>query len=71
MTDSTSHNLNVINQVAEELQAESFSSTFLCNVHALIMFQGKIMELCQQIHESLGNQKINECLLVNIEFKNQ
>ena len=71
MTDSTSHNLNVISQVAEELQAESFPSTLLCNVHPLIMFQGKTMELCQRIHESLGNQKINECFLVDIEFKNQ
>ena len=33
MTDSTSHNLNVINQVAEELGAESVPSTLLCNVH--------------------------------------
>ena len=71
MTDSTSHNLNVINQVAEELEAESVPSTLLCNVHPLMMFQGKIKGLCQQIHDSLGNQKINECFLVDIEFKNQ
>ena len=43
MTDSTSHNLNVINQVAEELGAESVPSTLLCNAHPLMMmFQGKV-----------------------------
>ena len=55
MTDSTSHNLNVIDLVAEELRAESVPSTLLCNVHPLMMFQGKIKELYQQIHDSLGN----------------
>ena len=45
MTDSTSHNLNVINQVAEELGTESVPSTLLCNAHPLMMFQGKINPL--------------------------
>ena len=71
MTDSTSHNLNVIDLVAEELRAESVPSTLLCNVHPLMMFQGKIKELYQQIHDSLGNWKMNECFLVDIEFKDQ
>ena len=71
MTDSTLHNLNVINQVAEELGAESVPFTLPCKVHPLMMFQGKIKKFCQQIHDSLGNQKINECFLVDIEFKNQ
>ena len=71
ITDSTPHNLNVISQAAEELGAESVPSTLLCNAHPLTMFQGKIKGLCQQIHDSLGNQKINECFLVDIEFKNQ
>ena len=71
MTDSTSHNLNVMNQVAEELGAESDPSTLLGNAHPLMMFQGKIKELCQQIHDSLRNQKVNECFLGDIGFKNQ
>ena len=36
-----------------------------------MMFQGKIKELCQEIHDSLGKKKINECFLVDIEFKNE
>ena len=55
MTDSTSHNLNVLDLVAEVLRAESVPSTLLCNVHPLKMFQGKIKELYQQIDDSLGN----------------
>ena len=37
MTDSASHNLNMINQVIEELGAESVPSTLLCNVHPLMI----------------------------------
>ena len=71
MIDSTPHNLNVMNQVAEKLGAKSVPSRLLCNAHPLMMFQGKIKELCQQIHDSLRNQKVNECFLGDIGFKNQ
>ena len=67
MTDSSSHNLNLTNQAADELQAEGVLSTLLCKIHPL----GKYKELCQQIHDSLENRKINECFLADIEFKNQ
>ena len=33
MTDSTSNNLNVISQVAEESETKSVPSTLLCNIH--------------------------------------
>ena len=36
-----------------------------------MMFQAKMKELCQEIHDSLGNGKINDCLLVDVEFKNE
>ena len=42
MTDSTSHNLDVINQVAEELGAESVPSAILCDAHPLMMFKEKL-----------------------------
>ena len=42
MTDSTSRNLDVINQVAEELGAESVPSALLCDVHPLMMFKEKL-----------------------------
>ena len=31
----------------------------------------KIKELCQDIHNSLGNKKITDCFLVDIEYKNE
>ena len=36
-----------------------------------MMFQGKIKELCQEIHDSLGKRKISECFLVDVEFRNE
>ena len=33
------------------------------------MFQGKIKELCQDIHNLLGNKKIIEYFLKDVEFK--
>ena len=71
MTDSTSHNLEVIEEVCEELEVDSVPATLLCNIHPLMMFQGKIKALCQEIHDSLGKKKINECFLVDVEFRNE
>ena len=34
-----------------------------------MMFQGKIKELCQDIHNLLGNKKIIEYFLKDVEFK--
>ena len=39
-------------------------------MHSLMMFQGKIKELCQDIHNLLGNKKIIEYFLKDVEFKN-
>ena len=36
-----------------------------------MMFQGKIKELYQDIHNSLGNKKIAESFLVYVDFKNE
>ena len=71
MTDSTSHNLEVIESVCEELEVEEIPRTLLCNVHPLMLFQGKIKQLCQEIHDSLGKKKISECFLVDVEFRNE
>ena len=45
MTDSTSHNLNVIEMVCEELDVEKVPKTLLCNAHPLLLFQHKIVEV--------------------------
>ena len=52
MTDSSSHDLEVMGLMAEELQVEHVPKTLLCNVHPLMMFQGKMKELCQDIHNT-------------------
>ena len=71
MTGSTAHNLKVIGQVVEELNVDHIPKTLLFNVHPLMIFQGKIKKLCQEIHNSLGNKKIIESFLVDVDFKNE
>ena len=71
MTDSTSHNLNVVEQVCEDLDVDEVPSTMLCNVHPLMLFQRKIKDMCQQIHAQIGKQKLNDCFLVDVEFRNE
>ena len=61
-TPREEHDLNTLPSVPSRL---------LCNAHPRMMFQGKIKELCQQIHDSLRNRKINECFLGDIGFKKQ
>ena len=70
MTDSTSHNLQVIEQVFEDMNIENTPGTLLCNVHPLMMFQSKIKQLCQRIHDILGNVKIDNCFMVGVDFAN-
>ena len=71
MTDSTSHNLGVVEMVATDLETDEVPKTLLCNVHPLMMFQNKIKAICQKMHDTLGKQKINDCFLVDVEFKNE
>ena len=71
MTDSTAHNLQVIGPVVEVLNVDHIPKTLLFNVHPLVIFQGKIKKLCQEIHNSLGNKKIIESFLVDVDFKNE
>ena len=63
ITDNTAQNIKVIGQVTEELNVDHNPKTLLCNVHPLMMFQGKLKELCQDIHNSLGkkNSRIFSC----------
>ena len=73
MTDSTSHNLKVTEAVYEELGIEDKKTpkTLLCNVHPLMMFQGKLKKVFQQIHDLIGNHKIKECFLVDTDFHSE
>ena len=68
MTDSTSHNVGVMDMVCEELSVEEVPPHLFCDVHPLMLFQGKIKDLCQQIHDHLGKQRIKECFLVDVDL---
>ena len=52
MTDSKSHNLHVIESVAEDLGVESVPKTLLCNAHPLMLFQNKTDDVSFQIFKS-------------------
>ena len=71
MTDSTAHNIGVIEQVCEELQVEQVPKTLLCNVHPLMLFQSKIKEFFEELQNSLGSRKLDDCFTVEIDFKNE
>ena len=45
MHDSTAHNLNVVECVAEKLEARTIPKTLLCNIHPLMNFQNKENEV--------------------------
>ena len=71
VSDSTAHNLGVIEAVCEELKVDKVPDTLLCNVHPLMMFDRKIRELCQQIHDGIGGHKLSKCFLVDVDFRNE
>ena len=71
MSDSTSHNLKVIEKICESLDVDDVPSTLLCNVHPLMLFQRKIKELCQLVHNELGSQRLSDCFLVDVDFRNE
>ena len=71
MTDSTAHNLGVIQEVGAELGAESSPMSLVCNVHPLMMMQGKVKSVFKEIHDALGTSCIKECFLVDIDFRNE
>ena len=71
MSDNTAHNLEVIEKVCEDEGAENNPLVILCNIHSLMMFQRKMKELCQELHDMIGKNRIKECFLVDIEFHSE
>ena len=63
MTDSTSHNLGVIQMVCEEAENEYVPSSLVCNIHPLMMMQHKGKQLFQVIHDTSRNNEINKCFM--------
>ena len=39
MTDSTAHNMGVIDEVCSDLGSDTKPTSLVCNVHPLMMFQ--------------------------------
>ena len=60
MTDSTSHNVGVIQMVCEEVENEYVPSSLVSNIHPLMMMQHERKLLFQVIHDKIGNET-NKC----------
>ena len=71
MNYSTTHNIGVMDLVCNALNVENIPHQLFYNVNPLIMFQNKIKELYQKIHDCLGKQKIKEYFLVDVEFQSE
>ena len=71
MTDSTSHNLGVIEMVCEEVEIEYIPSSLVCNTHPLMMMQRKVKQLFQGVHDKIGNNEISKCFFVDVDFKSE
>ena len=67
MTDSTSHNLSVIDQVCEEYKIAA-PKLLICNIYPLMMFQRKVEDVFYAIHDKLVNKRLAHCFLVGVDF---
>ena len=56
ITDSALHSLEVTEKVCKKFEVENILRTLLCKINPLMMLQGKIKELCQEIDDSLGKK---------------
>ena len=54
-----------------ELEVEKALGIMLYNIHLLMMFQGKIKELCQDLDNTMGFKNIDDYFLIDVEFKNE
>ena len=71
MTDSTAHNLGVIEQVCEELEVETIPDSLVCHVHPMMMFQRKVKGVWQEIHDAFGTNVIKDCFITEVDFRNE
>ena len=73
MTDSTPHNIGVTEKVCEKLEVpvEEAPKNLVCNVHPLMLFQGKFKEFYGELQNSLGVKKLDDCFTVDIDFKDE
>ena len=69
MTDSTSHNLNVIEGLCEQHGVVP-PKALTCNVHPLMMMQKKVIEVFRLLHDTIGGEKLKQCFLSDVDFAN-
>ena len=68
ISDSTAHNLGVLEEVSKDLNVEALPGSPFCNFHPKRMFDWKMEELCQKLHDCLGGEKLADCFLVDVDF---
>ena len=71
MSDSTAHNLGAVEEVCKDLNIKEVSGSLLCNVHQLMMFDWKMKEFCQKLHDCPSGEKLEDCFLVDIGFQRE
>ena len=71
MTDSTAHNLGVTEGVCSKLQVENIPDSLVCHVHPMMMFQRKVEDVWQEIHDAFGTSIIKDCFITDIDFHNE
>ena len=71
VTDSTEHNMGVIEKVCQELEVDSIPDSLVCHVHPMMMFQRKLKFVFQEIHDALGHNAIKDCFLTDVDFRHE
>ena len=73
MTDSTAHNIGVTDLLCEDFNIDETDrpQTLLCNIHPLMLFQNKLKELYNEIQQSFGTKKLDDCFTVDVDFKDE
>ena len=66
MTDSTSHNMEVDEKVAEKLGSDHVPGHLLCHVHPACMFTRRVQELCKEVDATIGPDKIFSSFAVSL-----
>ena len=69
MSDSTSHNLNVIESVCDTYNVKH-PKALTCNVHPLMMMQRKVKDVFRVLHDTIGADKLQQCFLSDVDFAN-
>ena len=69
MTDSTSHNLNVMESLCDD-NGVKHPKALTCNIHPLMMMQRKVKDIFRMIHDTIGADKLKQCFLSDVDFAN-